>query len=142
MGYKGTCMYCFEMPPCSHLTNFLHPNGERKVLPSSPLITSIVPCFPSLVSLISLTLNTSPLCPSPTSLLWTIFFRAALVPPAEQSQRGVSPGLEEAHRQAARSCCQLQASGVRENCIARRDISGKLATFGNRKALLLYRYQE
>lgn len=39
MHYKGTCMYCFEMPPCSHLTDFLCPDGERRALPSSLLAT-------------------------------------------------------------------------------------------------------
>ena len=145
MGYKGICMYCFETPPCSHLTDFLHPDGERRALPSSPLATRIAPHIPSLVS----RPNASRLCFSPTSLPHTIVFRAALVPPAERSRRGVLPGPEAlggcvgllgAHRQAARPCCPRQARGVRErNGAARRDISGELASSGNRKALFLCR---
>lgn len=116
-------MYHFKMPSCSHLIHLLHPDGERRVLPSSPLTTQFVPHLPSLVSLLYLTPNTSPLCFSPTSLPHTIFSRAALVPAAEQRHRGVPPvpeapssrvGWLGAHRQATKSCCPLQARGVRE----------------------------
>jgi len=144
MGYKGTCTYCFKTPPCSHLTDFLHPDGERRVLPSSPLTSRITPHLPSLVSLLYLTPNGSRLCCSPTSLPRNFFSRAALVSPAEQSWRGVPPGLEAlgsctgllgAHRQPARSCCHLQAKSVRErNQAGRRDVSGEPASSGNRKA--------
>lgn len=53
-GYKGIGMYCFKMPSCSHLTHLLHPDGERRVLPGSPLTTQIVPHLPSLVSFLYL----------------------------------------------------------------------------------------
>lgn len=47
---------------------------EKRVLPSSPLTTQIAPHIPSLLSLLYLTPNASPLCFGPTSLPLASFF--------------------------------------------------------------------